>query len=277
MTTDRREDVLNRLTEGITRLTTSDAWKEWLDVQTRFHRYSFNNSLLIQLQRPDATRVAGFHAWRRLGRNVRRGEKAIWILAPVTRKVDDEASADAPADERGCVLVAFKPTAVFDIAQTDGEELPEVVTRLQGDDLTGAYSRLVTVARGLGFTVEEDYLNGSMNGCCSFDEHCIRIEARNDELQQVKTLAHEIAHAMLHEHATNRPIAELEAESVAYAVCHALGIESGDYSFGYVTTWAGGGVEAVSAIKAAGARIQRTANDILSRLDAGEVASEEAA
>lgn len=93
----------------------------------------------------------------------------------------------------------------------------------------------------------------------------------------MKTLAHEIAHAMLHEQATNRPVAELEAESVAYAVCHALGIDTGDYSFGYVATWAGGGAEAVSAIKAAGARIQRTANDILNRLDEGEEVADEAA
>lgn len=128
-TNDRRDDVLNRLTEGITNLTSSDAWQEWLTVQSRFHRYSFNNTLLIHLQRPEATRVAGFHAWRRLGRNVRKGEKAIWILAPVTRKpADEERSGASAAAERGRVLVAFKPTAVFDIAQTDGEELPEVVT-----------------------------------------------------------------------------------------------------------------------------------------------------
>lgn len=122
-----------------------------------------------------------------------------------------------------------------------------------------------------------DYLNGGVNGSCSFEERRIRIEARNDERQQVKTLAHEIAHAMLHEHATDRPVAEPEAESVAYVVCHALGIDSGAYFFGYVTTWAGGRTEAVSAIKVAGSRIQRTANDILSRLDAREEVAGEAA
>lgn len=235
----RRDDVLNRLTEGITNLTTSDAWQVWRTVQSRFQRYSFNNTLLLHLQRPDATRVGGFHAWRRLGRNVRKDEKAIWILAPVSRKSADEERYDATAaEERTRVLVAFKPTAVFDIAQTDGEELPEVVTRLHGDDVTGAYTRLAGIARGLGYSVEDDFLGGGVDGSCSFEERRIRIEACNDDVLQVKTLAHEIAHAMLHEQATNRPVAELEAESAAYAVCHALGIDSGDYSFAYVATWA---------------------------------------
>jgi hypothetical protein len=162
-----------------------------------------------------------------------------------------------------------------DIAQTDGDELPTIVERLQGDDVGGAYSRLVGVARSLGYTVEEDYLSGERNGDCNFAERRIRVEVTNSEVQQVKTLAHEIAHAMLHEGFTDRALAELEAESVAFVVCRALGIESASYSFGYLATWAGGGTEAITAIKAAGARIQKTADAILT--PAADAQQEEAA
>ncbi|HZQ86064.1 MAG TPA: ArdC-like ssDNA-binding domain-containing protein [Acidimicrobiales bacterium] len=275
----RKDEVMTGLIAGIERLTTSGRWQEYLKVQSKFHRYSFNNTLLICLQRPDATRVAGFHAWRKLGRNVRKGEKAIWILAPVTQRVELQVRSED--DELETVArrspVAFKPTCVFDISQTDGVELPQVCTRLAGEDVTGVYGRLVAVARSLGYTVEEDHLTGEVNGDCNFEKRRIRVEVRNDQVQQVKTLAHELAHAMLHENFTDRSLAELEAESVAYIVCDALDINSGDYTFGYVAGWAGGGDEAVSRIKAAGSRIQHTADDILSRLEAASAVSDAAA
>lgn len=116
------------------------------------------------------------------------------------------------------------------------------MTRLNGDDAVGAYTRLVAVAHTLGYSVEEDHLDGSRNGDCSFRERLIWIEAANDPAQQVKTLAHEIAHAILHESFDgSRDLAELEAESVAYIVCSDMGLDSSAYSFGYVATWAGGG------------------------------------
>jgi antirestriction protein ArdC len=271
-----KDEILERLVDGIGQLTTSQRWQEYLAVQSRFHRYSFGNTLLIHLQCHEATRIAGFHAWRKLGRNVRKGEKAIWILAPVTRKASDEPSDDTATDAKVRTLVAFKPAAVFDISQTDGEELPEVVTRLEGDDVDDAFTRLAGIARGLGYTVEEDYLHGP-NGVCNYTERRITIEVGNQPVQQVKTLVHEIAHAILHEDSKDRALAELEAESVAYVVCAVLGIDSGDYTFGYVTTWAGGGDEAIAGIRAAGTRIQRTANDIVSQLEAADAASSVAA
>lgn len=272
-TTNRKDEVLNDLIDGIAKLTSSETWQEWLTVQSRFHRYSFNNTMLIQLQCHEATRIAGFHAWRKLGRNVRKGEKAIWILAPVTRKLTEAEDTDGQAGERKSrAIVAFKPAAVFDIAQTDGEDLPEIVSRLHGEDEGGAYTLLRTVAHGLGYTVEEEMLPGSRNGDCNFETRSIRVEVRNEQVQQVKTLAHEIAHAMLHEDFKDRALAELEAESVAYIVCAAFGIDSSDYSFGYVTSWGGGGDEAIAAIRAAGSRIQKTADEIISRIESGGAA-----
>src|SRR6202011_3061034 len=136
--------ILDRLTEGITQLTSTDRWQDWLAMQSRFHHYSFNNTLLIMTQRPDATRVAGFNAWRKLDRFVRKGEKGIWILAPMTYKVD--AIEDHADDATVKVLRGFKPVPVFDLAQTDGQELPEVCSRLTGDDAGGVYGQLRQVA-----------------------------------------------------------------------------------------------------------------------------------
>lgn len=267
--TTRKDEVINGLIDGISRLTSSENWHEWLKVQSRFHHYSFNNTLLIQLQSPEASRVAGFNAWRKLDRFVRKGEKGIWILAPMIYKSD--AKEDGADDSGARVLRGFKPVPVFDLAQTDGKDLPEVCTRLTGDQPGDAYDQLRLVAHGLGFTVEEEILPGSVNGDCNHVERRIRVEVRNDERQQVKTLAHELGHAILHEpgegRPDSRPLLELEAESVAYVVCHNLGITTDDYSFGYVATWAGGD-EARDAIKASGSRIQKAADQILTAIEA---------
>jgi len=269
----RTADVLDRLTAGINRLTSSTEWQQWLVAQSRFHRYSFGNTLLILSQTEGrATRVAGFHAWRKLGRKVRKGERAIWIFAPMTRRVQND-----DADEKTLVLSGFKVVPVFDMAQTDGEPLPEIATRLQGDDPSHSYGRLREVAHSLGYSVEEDYLPGEVNGDCNFDKKRIRVELGNDERQQVKTLAHELGHALLHEgFEGSRELAELEAESVAFIVCANLGIDSDDYTFGYVASWSGGGDEAVDAIKSTGGRIQKAAESIVSMLEAEATVSSEA-
>ena len=266
--TKQHSDLIEKLTDGIERLATSDEWVRYLDYQSRFHNYSFNNVLLIAAQCEHATMVAGFHSWRKMARFVRKGEKSIRILAPMVYKNDD---ADA-SDDR--VIRGFKWVSVFDVSQTDGEDLPTVCSLLDGDDVSGAYGRLLAFARGAGFQVEDATFADTRNGDCSHHLHRIRVAADRSESQRVKTLAHEIAHALLHESFDSRAQAELEAESVAYVVCATLGINSDDYSFGYVTTWAGGGDEARDAVKAAGARIQKTAEQILTTFqhDAEEAA-----
>ncbi|MHB1785643.1 MAG: ArdC-like ssDNA-binding domain-containing protein [Acidimicrobiales bacterium] len=260
--TNNRPELLDKLAEGIANLATSDDWRRYLDCQSRFHRYSFNNVLLIAAQRHEASQVAGFNAWRKLNRIVRKGEKAIWILAPMVHK--NTAAKDGDDDR---VIRGFKYVAVFDISQTDGEELPSVCSKLSGDGSAGCYLQLVSAARCIGFYVEDAELPGSVNGDCAFDLHRIRVEVTNAPAQRVKTLAHEIAHAMLHEHERDRALAELEAESAAYVVCQSLGLDTSDYSFGYVATWAGGSEQAITGIKASCERIQKTAATILRSLD----------
>jgi len=258
---NQHPELIEKLTEGISKLTTSEEWQHYLDYQSRFHRYSFGNVLLIALQCHEATQVAGFNAWRKLNRLVRKGEKAIWILAPIFYKATDAKETETTVVEK--VIRGFKYVPVFDVAQTDGEELPSITNRLGGDDPDGSYATLLTVAQSIGFAVEDHEFDGSTNGDCSHGEHRIRVETRNTPAQRVKTLAHEIAHAMLHEKYDSRAFAELEAESTAYVVCQALGIDSSDYSFGYVANWAGGGDQAIARIKASGERIQKTAATIL--------------
>ena len=255
-------ELIEKLTEGISNLTSSEEWQHYLDFQSRFHCYSFGNVLLIATQCHEATRVAGFNAWRKLNRFVRKGEKAIWILAPMVYKnADAEDGEGTQSPER--VIRGFKFVPVFDVAQTDGEELPSVCDRLDGDDPAGHYATLLRVASSIGFTVENHEFDGSTNGDCTHSEHRIRVETRNTPAQRVKTLAHEIAHALLHEKFDDRAIAELEAESTAYVVLSAFGIDSSDYSFGYVATWAGGGDQAIAGIKASCERIQKAAATIL--------------
>ncbi len=257
---DRRSELLIRLSEGITLLTSSEEWVRHLEFQSRFHRYSFSNVVLIGAQFPEASRVAGFHCWKRQGRRVRKGEKAIWILAPMVRRIADDGSGD----DR--VVNGFKYVAVFDISQTEGDDPPDVCHRLVGEEPSACFERLAGVARSLGFSVERAPLPGGVNGDCTFNERCIRVEGRNSPAQQVKTLAHEIAHAVLHRDQRNRHLAELEAESTAYVVCHRLGLDTSSYTFGYVATWAGGGDQAVAGIKSSCSSIQGAAATILDRL-----------
>src|SRR5437660_7049076 len=190
-TTQIREDVLERLTEGIAALANGDEWTAWLKTQSRFHRYSFNNTLLIGRQCPTATQVAGFHRWRELNRSVRKGEKGIKILAPCVYK------SEAEDDER--VVKGFRVAYVFDVEQTDGEALPEMpLHRLAGND-AGLFDALLEYANGLGYTVTNAELPGETNGDCTYSLRRIRIRQGLEPAQRAKTLCHEIVHAMLHD------------------------------------------------------------------------------
>lgn len=275
MATTSKVDVLQQLREGITELTNSDRWLSYLDVQRRFYHYSWGNCLLITLQRPDATRIAGYRKWQELGRHVRKGERAITILAPVVcrQSAQDETpreSTDPSSDPK--VVRAFRTASVFDVAQTDGEPLPEIATRLLGAVPVQAFLQMKTIAGELGYSVDVTDIPGARNGDCNFVDRLIRLRNDLEPAHLTKTLAHEIAHALLHDPDQrsadfSRETAELEAESVAYMVCNGLGIDSSAYSVGYIAHWAGGGETAGREIERCAGRINKTARTILDGLE----------
>ena len=264
--------LLEGLSAGIADLTTSEKWTQYLDVQSKFYRYSPNNVMLILLQNPYATRVAGYRAWQALDHQVMAKESALRILAPMTYKRDN-----APEGEKAREIRGFKLVPVFDISQTEGPDLPDIVSKLEGLAPEGVFAKLTEFAEGIGFRVERPQsLESGANGDTSHSEGRIRVVSTNSEAQQAKTLAHEIGHALLHDpvaEATKdleRGLKELEAESTAYVICTALGMDTSDYSFGYVAGWAGGAPEATQGIKASTGRIQKAATAVLKAFEVEE-------
>ena len=265
------QDMLDRISLGVRQHTSSPAWREYLAFQAKLYRYSFLNTLLIRLAR--GTHVAGFHRWLELGRHVRRGEKGIAILAPMRRSatVEDEETGEHRRVHR---ITGFRIVHVFDVSQTDGDALPEIPChRLTGEAPDHVVDRLVELARGLGYTVELDaaFANTSKNGETAPAERRISIRADLSPAHRVKTLAHELAHAILHADALSTgthdyDLGELEAESVAFVVTGALGIDAGDYSFGYLASWLHG-QDPEAAMQLIGERVQRTSRQILDALD----------
>jgi len=258
-----KTDLLNQLAQGVLALTSSTAWANWLMTSRQFHRYSFQNQVLILKQRPEATWVAGYRSWLRLGRHVRQGERAIRILAPCLATAESTAGQDAPPP----TILGFRVARVFDLSQTDGVELPQPVRTLTGGGSGVELARLAQRALELDFQVQFTSLWGSRNGDCSHALHRIRVREDLPPAHKLKTLAHELAHAVLHrpDFQGSRALAELEAESVAYLVCQELGVDSSDYSLGYVATWSGGGPEAARMISATGGRILRGRDAVLER------------
>lgn len=282
MTIDRTADALKTLEAGILKLVESDEWTRYLKMQAAFHQYSFNNTMLILAQCSDATKVAGFKTWQKLGRQVRKGEKALWILAPRTfkNKPNDDADAkeDDDEDTPEKTFVTFKPVPVFDLSQTDGEPLPSPVQRLQGDD-GGLFKRVKAWSEAWGCPVSVEDFEGRANGFYDPERHAITVRAGIDPAQQLKTLVHELAHAHLHRdievYRAHRGDCELEAESTAFVVLNHFGIDAGAYSFGYVAGWQGGGEEAIAALKACAKRIQATAKAIIEGFESSDAVARE--
>jgi hypothetical protein len=191
--TDKLDALHRRLEAEVRGLISGTDWQAMLDVASRFHRYSARNIFLIHAQRPDATRVAGFHRSRSLGRQVRRGESGIAILAPcVYRTKAVNEAEDADASPAASVLRGFKVAHVFDESQTDGPPLPDVRPRLlTGDDTARLWSGLAAQVAGAGDTVERGYCRGA-NGVTDFAARTVRVRADVDELQGTKTLCHEL-------------------------------------------------------------------------------------
>ena len=265
-------DLVAKLEAGVAEVTTSDGWRAYLAAQTKFHQYSLGNVLLIVAQKPDATRLAGFHTWLRLGRHVRKGEHGIRILAPVTVR---KAAADEGAEEDGTAeaptVTRFRVVTVFDISSTDGDPLPtHPAQTLTTASEPGAwlYANLLDIAKAEGIAVREDATDlGTANGCYYPARHAIDLAAGLSDDHKAKTLAHELAHALLHR-TTGKPRAEQEAEAegTAFVVAAWAGLDTSAYSFGYVADWAGS-KDGPALLRRVGATIQKTAAKIIAALD----------
>jgi len=247
--TDRLSKAHQRLTSAIEHLVGGSDWQEMLDVARRFHAYSTNNILLIGSQRPDATHVAGFHTWKSLGHSVKKGEKGIAILAPLvtrTKSIDAREETDQP--ELVKVLRGFRVVYVFDVTQTEGEPLPEVAPTLLMDTASDSvWDALAAQIGSAGFTLQRGDCHGA-NGVTDFLTRTVTVRSDVGDAQAAKTLAHELAHVLLHDtpqHRGCRDRAEVEAESVAYLFCQHVGITSDNYSFPYIARWSDGDTELV--------------------------------
>jgi hypothetical protein len=268
--TDKLRAAHDKLLEAVVDIVSGDDWKRMLKVASKFHRYSFNNHLMIFLQRPDATVVAGFNKWKSLGRFVKKGEKGIAIFAPCkykTKVEDDDGNEKSFQQIRG-----FRVVHVFDISQTEGEELPDLDAvrpkLLDAGAPEGIWNALVAHADGAGFEVIRNQ-RGSENGYCDFLSKRIAVRPDVAPAQAIKTLIHELGHALLHseELPRSKEVAEVEVESVAYIVCDAIGLNSGDYSFAYVARWSDG---ATGLIKDTAERVIGCSKQILEGLEASE-------
>lgn len=258
------EKLTQMLENGLEEYATSEKYRELLRVMSMFHNYSANNCLLIALQCPHASYVAGYTSWRNnFHRQVKKGEKAIRIISPVRYKKKNEEDEE---EER----IGFKSASVFDISSTyqipDMEPVQIGVSDLQGHienykDFLHAFQSISPVP------VDFRLFDGDARGYYSDTEKIIVVQDGMTERQSVKTLVHEIAHAMLHtkeqlqEHKKDRKQKELEAESVAYVVCEHFGFYSEDYSFPYIVGWGGTGFQDI--LKESMTVIQKTADQII--------------
>lgn len=275
---EKTKEVLKQLEEGVRDVFESERFKEYLRFMARFHRYSYQNSLLIMLQRKNASLVAGYRAWGEMGRHVKKGEKGIVILAPSFRSVKRQEAdkADRPVtDERdepvteaaGKQLNRFFPVHVFDVSQTDGKPVPELAPPLEGEikDFRKVFRTLEELSP---YPVRYAEIGDNIRGYCDYEKREIVLSDKNSPLQTIKTLVHELAHARLH-HAGERTKTgsdrEIEAEGVAFAVSHHLGLDVGSYSFDYIAGWSKD--KELSQLKAALGTIAREAGAMITQLD----------
>jgi len=286
---EKLKEITDKLEQGIKELFESDRYKSYLKTLSKFHNYSFNNCLLIAMQKPDATHVAGFASWRdNFKRNVMKGEKGIRILAPSPYKAKKEQDRIDPKSGRTVVgadgkaikdmvevtMPAFKVATVFDVSQTDGEPLPEIGV----DELSGSVDKysdfLDALKKSSPVPIEFEDITSGAKGYYDQTERRIAICAGMSELQTLKTAIHELAHARLHHidknapKDTSRPDAdtrEVEAESVAYVVCQHYGLDTSDYSFGYIAEWSG--AKELDTLKSSLDTIRREADAIISEAD----------
>ena len=293
---DRMREIVDSIENGIKELFKSDKYQQYLSTMSRFHRYSVNNTMLIYMQRPDATHVAGFNKWRdQFGRNVLKGEKGIRIIAPTPykKKIEEiktdpetnapvlDADGKAIIEEKEIRIPMFKVVSVFDVSQTAGKPLPQLAADLSGN--VQQYEVFMeALRRASPVPMEIKSVARDTDGFFSAKAQSITIRAGMSEVQTVCAAVHEIAHAKLHdyEHMTeladdgetilvpgekSRNTEEVEAESISYAVCQYYGIETGENSFGYIATWSKG--KELKELRASLETINKTASELITDID----------
>ena len=293
---ERLQQITAGIEQGIKELFESEKYMRYLSVMSRFHRYSVNNTMLIYMQKPDATLVAGYNKWKnQFERHVKRGEHGITIIAPTPfkKKIEEQkldpdtkapildAEGKAVMEEREVEIPMFRPVKVFDVSQTDGKPLPELASTLSGS-VQNYEAFMEALRRSAPVPLSVEPMAANMDGYFSPDRQRIAIRAGMSEVQTVSAAVHEIAHSKLHNYAKaqeeavragdkeppkkkDRNTEEVEAESISYAVCQYYGIQTGENSFGYIANWSQG--KELPELRASLETINKTAGELINDID----------
>ena len=293
---ERLQEITAGIEQGIKELFESEKYMRYLSVMSRFHRYSVNNTMLIYMQKPDATLVAGYNKWKnQFERHVKKGEHGITIIAPTPfkKKIEEQkldpdtkapildAEGKAVMEEREVEIPMFRPVKVFDVSQTDGKPLPELASSLSGS-VQNYEIFMEALRRSAPVPLSVEPMAANMDGYFSPDQQRIAIRAGMSEVQTVSAAVHEIAHSKLHNYAKaqeeaaragdkeppkkkDRNTEEVEAESISYAVCQYYGIQTGENSFGYIANWSQG--KELPELRASLETINKAAGELIADID----------
>lgn len=284
----RVQELTDKLEQGLQDLFNSDSYCNYLSTMSKFHNYSFNNTLLIAMQKPDATLVAGYKAWQKnFERHVNRGEKAIRILAPAPYKIKEERDKIDPVtqellldkdgnpqkEEVEITIPAFRAVSVFDLSQTDGKPIPELTAKELLSDVEGYQDMIRAVEAISPVPIELEEIAGDSKGYYDREAKRIAVQENMSESQTLKTMIHEVAHSKLHSKEVeqdeqmkkDRNTKEVEAESIAYTVCQHFGVDTSDYSFGYIVGWSSG--RDTKELRASMDTIRRTASELITGIE----------
>ena len=293
---ERLQQITAGIEQGIKELFESEKYMRYLSVMSRFHRYSVNNTMLIYMQKPDATLVAGYNKWKnQFERHVKKGEHGITIIAPTPfkKKIEEQkldpdtkapildAEGKAVMEEREVEIPMFRPVKVFDVSQTDGKPLPELASSLSGN-VQNYEAFMEALRRSAPVPLSVEPMAANMDGYFSPNQQRIAIRAGMSEVQTVSAAVHEIAHSKLHNYAKaqeeaaragdkeppkkkDRNTEEVEAESISYAVCQYYGIQTGENSFGYIANWSQG--KELPELRASLETINKAAGELIADID----------
>ena len=282
------QELTDKLERGLTELFNSDSYKNYLSTMSKFHNYSFNNTLLIAMQKPEASLVAGYKAWQKnFDRHVNKGEKAIRILAPAPYKIKEERDRIDPVtqeimldrdgnpqkEEVEITIPAFRAVSVFDVSQTDGKPIPELEAKELLFDVEGYQEIIYAVEAVSPVPIEMEEIAGESKGYFDREARRIAVQENMSESQTLKTMIHEVAHSMLHNKEVeqdeqarkDRNTKEVEAESIAYTVCQHFGVDTSEYSFGYIAGWSSG--RDTKELKSSMDTIRRTASELITGIE----------